>query len=403
MSLKCKVIGIGQAGNKAAIQLVKDNVLDRNSVMLLNTTMRDIPEEYRTDMAIQFGMEDGGCGKDRDLGKKFMEEAIIRGDIPIDDFIDGDEKFFVIVSSTEGGTGSGASVRLGEYIRDVTKVEDDEERSDGIPVNMVCFTGFEDDTRGRKNTVEWFKDLSSDYVIQAISNKACMRYTDNNRRKAEEYANKIFSKRIEILMGKNLNPSDSNVDNMDLFKLNEMKGYMTVEFMDLDNVHDEEQFEEALSQMIEHSVSIPTEPSCRRLGIVLSAPNKLQAVINEGYDKVINAYGFPSEIFRHKQDQQGYSSSLAVIASGMKMPYNEIKAIYSRFEKAMEKTDMSRDSFFDAIGNMDTNIGMKMQSTNPAANKQKMLANKSKFFEKYGKKDKKKVVTAGESRVKDEI
>ena len=46
---------------------------------------------------------------------------------------------------------------------------------------------------------------------------------------------------------------------------------------------------------------------------------------------------------------------------------------------------------------------MKMQSTNPTANKQKMLANKSKFFEKYGKKDKKKVVKAGEARVKDEI
>jgi hypothetical protein len=273
---------------------------------------------------------------------------------------------------------------------------------DGIPINMTSFTGFEDDARGLKNTVEWFKDLKDNMTIQAISNKSCLNFADNNRRKAEQYANKVFSKRVRTLIGKDLNPSDANVDNMDLYKLNTAPGFMTVEFTDLEKISESNQFEDALKSMIDGSVSLSTEPSAKRLGVIVSASNKIQGLIDEGYDQLIKKYGFPTEIFRHKQEAIG-SDNVAVIASGMKLPIDEIKEVYHKFERAMQKTDLAKDNFFDAVGNMDTNLGFGTGpiGTNKEKDKAKIKANKKSFFSQFDTG--KKVITVGDPKVRDEL
>ena len=70
MSLQTKVIGIGAAGNKAAIQLLKDEVMDKNNILLLNSTLKDIPEEYK-ELGVEFGNVKG-AGKERELAKSMM-------------------------------------------------------------------------------------------------------------------------------------------------------------------------------------------------------------------------------------------------------------------------------------------------------------------------------------------
>lgn len=42
-----KVIGIGAAGNKAAINAVENKIINIDSVMLINSTLRDIPADYK--------------------------------------------------------------------------------------------------------------------------------------------------------------------------------------------------------------------------------------------------------------------------------------------------------------------------------------------------------------------
>lgn len=42
-----KVIGIGAAGNKAAINVVENNILGIENVMLINSTLKDIPVDYK--------------------------------------------------------------------------------------------------------------------------------------------------------------------------------------------------------------------------------------------------------------------------------------------------------------------------------------------------------------------
>lgn len=399
MALKCKVIGIGAAGNKAAAVLMKNKVLERPQIMMLNTTDRDIPSEYRTDLFIKIG-NTGGCGKSRDLAKKLMLEALQTGMVPIDAFIDGDEKFFVIVTSTEGGTGSGSSTLLGEYIQEITKSP---ENPNGIPVHMVAFTGFEDDVRGLKNTVDWFNGLNQNFIVQAISNKKCLQFTDNNRRKAEEYANQIFSDRIEILTGKNLDPSDSNVDNMDLFRLNSTPGYMTVEKIMLQKLRDMDQFNHTVSDALARSVSLETEPSVKRLGVIVDASTRTQAVVDESYSAIKKVYGeFPYDIFRHTQESNR-EDNLSIIVSGMKMPIDEITAVYTKFKKAVENTDSGNDAFFSK--NMNTSLGnidsAGFSGSSVGKDQDQIRANKNSFFAKYGGA-KKQTIQVGD-KAKDEL
>ena len=59
MRMQYKVIGIGAAGNKAAISLVEKKVMDVKDILLINSTARDIPKNYSGDKII---LTDKGSG-----------------------------------------------------------------------------------------------------------------------------------------------------------------------------------------------------------------------------------------------------------------------------------------------------------------------------------------------------
>lgn len=395
--LKIKVIGIGAAGNRAAIKLIESNIIPRKDIMLLNSTRKDVPDKYIDDFYYEFG-DIKGCGKERQLAHEMMVHALHQNQIPMDEFIDGDEKFYVIVSSTEGGTGSGSSVLLGEYLQSMTE----------SPVHMIALTGFEDDVRGLKNTVDWFNSLNDQFIVQAISNNKCLKFTDGNHKKAEEYANEIFVKRIAALTGKYINPSDHNMDDTDLFKLSAIPGYSSVEIAPLERIKSNEQFNEIVKEMLENSVSFNTVPSVQRLGVIITASKKSLDIIGNDYKIIKDHFGFPTELYTHLQESDGLDDNITVIASGLKLPVDDIKGIYNRFKKQMEKIDLERDNFFEVNSKFDTNLGRRFdlgRSAGKHIKKDSVEANKSKssFFAKFGLKTGKVDNQAKENVAKTEI
>ena len=109
--LKCQVIGIGAGGNKATIELVKQGVVNAQDVILINSTMRDIPEEYR-EMAIEL-KGSNGCAKERKLAAQMIKNNIENGELQnLESVLHNDNAFVIIVTSAEGGTGSGGSATL---------------------------------------------------------------------------------------------------------------------------------------------------------------------------------------------------------------------------------------------------------------------------------------------------
>lgn len=350
MSQQVKILGCGAAGNKACIQLLKDQVTEIGNVMLLNSTMKDIPDEYRN-IAIEFGNV-RGAGKERDLAKKMIFDSLKNKEVDIDNFISPMDKIAVIVTSSEGGTGSGSSIILAQYLRKVLKMN----------VHLFVFTGFEDDARSLKNSVDWFSDLSEDITVEAISNKAFMNEA-KTRAEAEQLANKEFSKRISILIGNYIIPSEDNMDDTDLYKVSTTPGYMTIEHASIDKLKSTDDFNHILEDMIDNSKSLDTEIGSKRIGIIMNVSKKNRAYIDESFSIIKEKYGQPYELFTHFQET-GEDEFVHFIIAGRKLPIDSIKKAYQKYEKQMESIDFNHDSFFgskekfntDAPDGMDMNL-----------------------------------------------
>ena len=345
---RVKIIGIGACGNKATIQCLEDgNVVDTD-ILLLNSTLKDIPEKYK-EYAIEFG-NIKGCGKERQLAAKMLYESMGNNEIDIDKFVDPDTKTIIFVTSSEGGTGSGATIMLAKYCKEILKIKN---------IHIFIIAGFEDDVRGLKNTVDIFGELGEDYIVEAISNKKVLESGTLTRAEAEELANKEFSKKISILLGNHIVPSDKNIDDRDLYKLTNTPGYMTVEYCNISKLKSPEDFDSLLENMIESSKSLETEVGAMRIGVIMNITKKNRTFVDEEFKVLRKAYGNPYEFFSHIQDT-GEDEFIHVIVSGMKLPIDYIKKTYESYKKQMESLDLNSDKFFSTRSKFDTSLGNKL-------------------------------------------
>ena len=318
--LNAKFIGVGAAGNKAVIQLLEQGIIQSSSCLLLNSTLTDVPEKYK-EFAIEFG-DVKGCGKERNLAKEMIVDALSNHTVNLDAFLDPEDKMVVIVTSSEGGTGCGASSVIAQYMKEVINTN----------VQMFVFTGFEDDVRGLKNTVDWFHDLSEEYVVQAISNKSFLDEAKGNRKKAENLANQEFVKRVSTLLGQNIIASDNNIDDTDLYKIDTTPGFMTIEHCILNKIRSVEDFNMALENMMRETHSLDNERSAKRIGIIINCGEKTQEFIDQSFEVIKDKYGEPYELFLHIQNYHD-DEYVDIIVSGMKIPFDDVKTTYNNYKK----------------------------------------------------------------------
>lgn len=350
--MKIKVIGTGAAGNKATIGLIERNVIGMAAVKLINSTLTDIPENYR-DIAICLSNSAGGCGKERNLSKELTMGSLQDGTLsPLDAFIEEDDELLIINTSTEGGTGSGSTSLIAKYAREVI----------GIPVMIFGFTGFEEDGRGLQNTIEFFQELEPEYIVQAISNKKCL--DGYNKLKAHTMANEEFAKKIRVLTGIDLKDSDQNIDRTDLYKVGTTPGFMTILKAPLERIKNVEAFNKAVTEMIDNDKSLDiSEPSAKRIAVILNVSEKTRDYIDFGFQVIKDKLGVPYEIFTHVQYDED-EEYIAVIASGMNLPMDELQDIYKKYQEASERVNKNKDKFFDMTSNLTGNAEDSMFNVN---------------------------------------
>ena len=359
--LKTKVIGIGQCGNKAVIDLIEKGIVGPNDVSLMNTTLKDVPEKYRDLAVLIEGTE--GCGKERNLAKKYAMQNLKAGKLDLDALMEQDDAFVIIATSTSGGSGSGASTVIAKYFADVL----------GKTVHMFAFGGFNSDVRELKNTVEWFKDCDPSYVVEAIRND---KFT-GNKNKAEKSANDEFCERVRILLGKTIVESETNIDDTDLLKLTTTPGFMTIEHGDLGKPKSIEDFNKAVIDIVDHTKSYDVVPNGTRLGVILDIDERTAEQIDYQYEEIkARLAEEPFEVFTHVQNV-GQGNHIEIIAAGLKMPIEEIETLYNDFKDRSEKVDRSKDSFFNMdfdTSSDEFDMGSESQSADEIAKK------KSAFF-----------------------
>lgn len=370
-----KVIGIGAAGNKAAINVVENKIIDIDSVMLINSTLRDIPTDYKG-LKIEYSGSYGGCGKERKIAYELAMKNLKEGKLPLKEFLHLEEpdkkaELVVVVSSTEGGTGSGSSVIIANYIKNVL----------GIPVHVIGFAGFRDDVRGLKNTVEWFQELKDNFAVECIENSKFLVECRNNAIKAEIAANAEFGKKLGILMGNPIRDSAHNIDKTDLLKVSaKTDGFMMIESVNFEKIKNREQFEQVVIDMIDNTKSLDVKNiSCKRVAVIINIDDACTDYIS--YKEILHErYGTPYETFLHIQHEPDMPEFIAIIIAGIKMPVDEVQKIHNEYQEKMSRVDREVDDFFSASQNLalddDSDLSL-------SANKATM--NEDEFFSSMNK------------------
>ena len=371
--MRVKIIGLGAAGNKAAICAVENNVLPLEDVMLINSTLKDIPADYKgKNNCFQFANSYGGCGKERSLSYDLCEGSLRKDIFGLQNFLavetDAEAELVVIAASTEGGTGSGSAPLIADYIRQVY----------GIPVHVFGFAGFEDDARGLKNTVEFFKEMKEEFAVECTKNS---KFLDSsaNKFKAEKDANVEFCKKISVLAGLQLRDCEHNIDPTDLLKLSTTEGYMIIEYAQIDTkIKNKDQFKQILVQAIDNSKAMdPGAANQKRLGVIVNIRKECEEFVDY-YDTLVERFGTPYEKFEHIQYESDMPEFIAFIAAGLTLPTEEVESIYDTYAKTMGKVDTSGSaSFFDNIRSKDTSSMDDMFEFNK---KHKDTVSKEDFF-----------------------
>lgn len=373
--LRFQVIGCGAAGNKATIDLVESEVLNKDefSYLLINSTSKDIPANYR-EKALIFGKSLGGCGKERDIAKDMIIHDEDNGIRALDKMVDPYADVVIVCGSTEGGTGSASVPMISKYISSVLKQ----------PVIACLFFGFNDDARGMQNSIEVCQELPENVGVISICNSKFLTYTNGNKLKAEELANSQFISIIRTLSGKSIYESSQNIDDTDLKKLITTPGYMTVMSANITGSKSPEQVEKKINDSFIDTKSMDSpSKSAKRIGVIFDVK---QENPNADYQCKIfkDLYGTPYELFLHVQ-HVGSLETVTCIAAGQKMPIDEVKEIFEEYKRTSSEINKSRDEFFDTLnsfkGNAEDsmfNMGLNKNNNGPSE------ADRNAFFKEFG-------------------
>lgn len=349
--MKTKLFGMGAAGNKASILAVQNNVIKQEDVILINSTLTDIPSSYDGEM-YELPGKVGGTGKDRNISKKQAIACIKNGVVDLEKILVGDGKEgkvkqAIFVTSTDGGSGSGSTVEFVKYIIDELK----------IPVMVFAFIGRARDIKGLRNTIEFFKELHANATVQIISNELCAENeNDFNESKIEMDANSDFCRKLSITLGIPIENTDSeqNLDERELSKLRTTPGYMITDSRLFDQkIKNIDQVKKEAELMMDNMKSpYPEKTDMKRVGLIYNSEKEESQFMNI-LPSITKKFGMAYEVFTHRQYISERPRMIAMILSGLAMPTEEINAIYEKYREATSTIDKTKDGFYDTVKNME--------------------------------------------------
>lgn len=346
-----QVIGCGACGGKIVKDLIDYNIIPINKCMIINSTDQDRPDTPATFINIGRTDQLGGCAKEPSRGYELCKEAIADGRLDLDKFILPDTKKIYVITSLEGGTGCGSSKLIVPYLSNVA----------GLPVHLIAISGFEEDPRGIKNTVQFMKELTDDITVSIICNKKYLKAANGDKLKAEKMCNKDIINLISILDGNIIIPSDKNIDSNDLLKLSTRTGYLNICSRDLDDkIRNVDQFNAILKDMIDNSTSMDVRsPKQTAMGVFINLPPDEQINIDYSFSVIKEYYNADDsesfDNFTHVQYDPEIANSISFINAGMQLPLDEMQRMYDLFtilDKKSKSVQKDKQKFFEAADTM---------------------------------------------------
>lgn len=343
----------GQGATKALIHCVETGVVSYNNCCIVNSTIKDVPSKYEDKAIIISDDPDAGCGKVRGAARSLMVRYLKNNPNVIDSMLE-ETDYVNIITTTEGASGSGASVVLAHFIKNDL----------GIPVIITVITGFETDIRGIQNTIEYFKDLNGgDFVINTVSNK---KFLDSygNTFAAEKAANEYIANTINMINENKIINSEQNIDDTDHYKIITNPGLLFCNESTFEKIKNKSQFDQIVSDLVDYSKSLDFSPSATKIGIYMNISDSNLDNVDTNFTslkKKLCENDCVPELFIHKQYDKNEKEFVRIIASGINLPKEELEAMYNKFQNSMKNAHM-KDDFFSSISNMDTSSNTESSS-----------------------------------------
>lgn len=335
--LQIGIIGIGNCGSQIAKLAYETAGCE---AFAINTSEKDLSTLPGSIPRRVIG-ETEGTGKNRDIAKKSLKDAIVNliREEEFREFVSGKDALLV-VSSAGGGSGSGMAPLLVEIGKKSFK------NKDGTSKIMILVGVLPKLSEGESTQVNALQYLQEIYDVM---NKPTYMLFDNNRLsslssyKVLEEVNKDVVRTVEIMMGKYnyATPYDS-IDDEEMRVLLRAPGLLFIggvyglKEKDLDGVTIEDKLVEAIKT--NSQVELQRDGVISKTGLITN----LDSHMNERFDSHIEAVrefiGEPTDEFLHTyvNEDKGMPNNVIIILTGLSKVADRISKIEERLVEIEE-------------------------------------------------------------------
>lgn len=340
------IIGVGNAGGQNAALAAERLGVD---ALCLNSSQKDLDTLGNNVTKILIG-DSKGAGKNRDEAKLFVKNSLrgMIGDERVKKFFVGGETgeakdFVFVISSTGGGTGSGAAPLLTEILKSIY-----------TDVNFIIIgilPSVNEAMSAQVNTLEYFKELyetSSGVPYMVYDNeKMC----DKAVNVMMEGINAAIVDDIDILRGSHqISTKYSAIDEKDMTSILTTAGRIVIAGAKniKEKMLDKTTIDELIIEDFKSNAHAETnrDKVVHRLGIISVLDNRCSEKFDGQVQAVQEFVGTPVETFQHFAIKDGDASSLPndviVIASGLSKLDDRIDRIKERIEEINAAMDAAK-------------------------------------------------------------
>lgn len=308
-------IAVGQAGGNIGDLLEKKGY----EVFYINTSPKDL--QTLETAKYKFVLTNGeGCSNDRERAKRHVVSDFVSIKENIDKKL-GSKDLYVVIFSSGGGTGSGASPMLIDLLQHETK----------IPICAVTIIPSDQEgLRKQMNSYDCFSELGN------INGLGATFIIDNNKGDIIELNHRFVDLFDQLLQLPEHIHHKGIIDESEVKELLHTKG---AAFLGQRVIKDKDSVD--ITEIIEQSIFAPVESDKVIKYIALST----SAAVN--VDQLIEKYGRPLDVFNGRNKER-----TLLIMAGLSYPY-------AVFDKMLKTVEDNKDS---VLKNIEINRTVKMTS-----------------------------------------
>lgn len=382
MALRIGTIGVGNAGCQVA-ELAK--VTADIDGLAINSSDRDL-SNVKSIPKLKIG-DTFGAGKDRTEAKKFIKNSInefLSLEV-VTEFMQ-DKQVVFIITSIDGGTGSGTTPVLTDILNSVYN-ENKPKEEKVLFILVPIYLSLRQSAAAHQNAIEFLTEVNNFLPLvprMSFDNNKLAHLSSDKMIKA---INEDIVKKLRVIRGDyNFNTPYTSIDEKDMLKIIEVPGEINIFMLeDFSQVTlESKSIEDALLAQIKSDslqVAIERDKIVKKIGVISNLEKDINDTFDNSLPKVREFTGQGIEGFEHLYINDGEENDVnrvCVIMSGMTIPDTRIAEIANRIETAKEELLKVKKS--SILSKIDTSDISTLRETPKAEAKE---VNTEDIFSKY--------------------